>query len=144
MKKAPIDAQELLHTKSLKATPIRLRIIETLHESKTPLTIEELQKILKKKGGNTTTLYRALSAFVENHIAQATPITKGVYSYELIWHKHHHHHIVCNDCGIIESIPFCIKNIGLSASKKSRLFKTIQSHSLSFFGTCKKCIKKVR
>lgn len=144
MKKAIFDPIALLHEQSLKATPIRIALLTILAESKTPQTIGELQKLLKKQGGDIATLYRALAIFSEIGITQKLPIENGVYSYELHRGKHHSHHIICNSCGIVESIPFCIKNISLSAIKKSKVFRVIENHTLSFSGTCKKCVRGVR
>lgn len=144
MKKAIFDARDILHENELKATPIRVALLEILNESKTPQTIESLQKLLKKQGGDIATLYRALAIFSEIGITQKLPLGEGVYSYEIRRGKHHSHHIVCDSCGDIESIPFCIKNISLSAIKKSKLFRVISNHTLSFSGTCKKCVRGVR
>lgn len=144
MKKAIFDPIEILHDHDLKATPIRIALLEILSVCKAPEPIENLQKLLKKQGGDTATLYRALGAFTEAGITRALPLEKGVYSYELARGKHHNHHIICNDCGVVESIPFCIKNITGAAVKKSRLFKLIENHTMSFSGTCKKCVRGVR
>ena len=70
MKKAIFDARDILHENELKATPIRVALLEILNESKTPQTIESLQKLLKKQGGDIATLYRALAIFSEIGITQ--------------------------------------------------------------------------
>lgn len=144
MKKAIFDARDILHENELKATPIRVALLEILNESKTPQTIDSLQKLLKKQGGDIATLYRALATFSEIGITKKLPLEDGVYSYELSKGKHHNHHVICGSCGIIESIPFCIKNISISAIKKSKVFRVIENHTLSFSGTCKKCVRGVR
>jgi Fur family ferric uptake transcriptional regulator len=144
MKKAIFDPVEILHTQSLKATPIRIALLETLSEIKIPHTIENLQKLLKKRSGDIATLYRSLALFTEAGIVKKIPIETGVYSYELTRGRHHNHHVICSSCGIIESIPFCIKNIHLSAVKKSKIFRVISHHTVAFSGTCKKCVRGVR
>lgn len=138
-----IDAAVVLRERNLKITPMRVTLIETLALQKTPCSVSALQKTLKKIHPDTVTLYRTLETFTTSGIV-ARSYVDGVAVYDLSVGKNHNHHIVCTDCGTIESIPFCIKNITTGAIKKSKLFRSIQNHTLSFSGTCKKCTRAVR
>ncbi|HSE56780.1 MAG TPA: Fur family transcriptional regulator [Candidatus Paceibacterota bacterium] len=125
----------LLQEHALKITPLRLRILEVLDTTTVPLSIEALQKKLRGKG-NIVTLYRALASFEVTGIVQALTL-KDATRYQLA--TIHQHHIICRDCGTIETIPFCIEKLERGALKKSKKFKLIADHNLEFFGTCRKC-----
>lgn len=142
-KSTAIDAPTLLREHEFKVTPLRVALLETLAVATTPLTVIQLEKKLRKLKANTTTIYRALEAFVETELVNALTLKKDTLSYELA-RDEHKHHVVCDSCGIIESVPFCIKGIAEKAATTSRLFKSITAHRLEFFGTCKKCVRAVR
>lgn len=141
MKKS-YDFEELLREYDFKVTSVRVALLKILDQSNSPINVESLSK--KLKNANRATIYRALSAFSKKGIVKILTITKKNSLYELSIKKSHKHHIVCTDCGTIEDIDFCIKNINTSAEKKSKLFKKIKNHNISFMGTCRKCVRAVR
>lgn len=134
MKKS-IDFPTLLRNHELKVTPLRIKMLEALSASTAPLSVESLQKKLRGKG-NMVTLYRALASFEEVGLVHGLTLKNAVH-YQLA--LEHQHHIICNECGTVETIPFCIEKIERGALKKSKKFKSIADHSLEFFGTCRKC-----
>lgn len=144
MKKSiPIDAPALLREHEFKVTPLRVTLLDALAAATSPLTVLQIERKVRKTGANTTTIYRALEAFVDTGIVHALSLKKDKVSYELA-RDDHRHHVVCDSCGVIESVPFCVKGISEKASALSRLFKQITTHRLEFFGTCKKCVRAVR
>ncbi len=140
----PIDAEALLQEHGFKKTPLRIMLLEVLSLSPIPLAVKTLQRKTKKVGADPSTMYRALNAFIEAEIVQAITVDKTKVLYELVQTKNHMHHIVCDSCNTVESIPFCVKNIDQQAINMSRLFKKIYSHQLAFVGTCRKCLRTVR
>lgn len=144
MKKAiSIDAQALLHENGFKATPLRLLLLEKLSASPTPLTVPIIIRKVKTARADTATIYRALNAFTTAGILIAHNLHKDKLSYSFTTNEHGHH-IVCKKCKTIESISFCVRGINISAVAKSKLFKKISGHTLSFIGTCRKCTRTVR
>ncbi|MDB5254881.1 MAG: ferric uptake regulator, Fur family [Candidatus Nomurabacteria bacterium] len=140
----PIDAEALLVEHEFKKTPLRIMLLETLSLSPSPLPVLKLQRKLKKLAADPATIYRALNAFVEAGIVNALTVDKTKVMYELVQEKNHLHHIVCNSCSAVESIPFCVKTIDQQAVKLSRQFNKIHSHQLAFVGTCRKCVRALR
>lgn len=144
MKKYSIDdIEQLLHENDLKITPIRVFLLEILISSTTPLTTAEIAKMAKKSKASLSTIYRALHDFVEmrlvdRHILQGETVSYTFHT------KTHKHYIVCNKCAAIEPIAFCMRSIHTNAALKSKLFKKISGHALSFVGTCRKCTRSVR
>ncbi len=141
-KSTPIDPESVLIEHGFKRTPLRLALLELFSQSTKPFTATDLIKKTKKVGTDTATLYRALTAFLEAGIIQSLALQKDKVSYQL--KSSHTHHIVCNKCGTIETVPFCIRDITKKAVLTSKLFKVINEHRLEFFGTCRKCIRAVR
>lgn len=130
-----INPTQLLKKNGMKVTPLRVKLLEFLAQSPTPLSVEALKKKIKKKG-DVVTLYRALAAFEEKQIAESVTLNNAAH-YQL---SHHHaHHIVCGSCGTIETIPVCAPQLEKRALQKSKKFKLIARHVLEFFGTCRKC-----
>ena len=140
--KKEVDFGEILKEHDFKITPLRITLLKFINQSKSPISAEDISK--KIKSADRATIYRALSAFSESGIIKELGITKEKRLYENSHKKHHNHHIICTKCGTIEDIDFCIKNINTSAEKKSKLFKKIKGHNISFTGTCRKCIRAVR
>jgi len=139
MKKSKLHTQteELLRAKKFKVTPSRTALLSLLIQKHTPMTVEDIQGLLKSKV-NKTTIYRALDTFVEKGILYQTHFRDGKTYYE--HQDHHHHHIVCTSCGIKEEVSLCIKSSLLSILKQSKNFTVIHDHVLEFFSLCNACI----
>ncbi len=134
-KSIPIKAEGMLRKHGLKVTPLRVKLFTILAESSLPLSVEALKKKFKSKG-DIVTLYRALAAFEKTGIVEPVAL-KDATRYQLS--LHHVHHLVCSDCGVIETLHLCAPQLEQRALRKSKKFKTIFRHSLEFFGTCRKC-----
>lgn len=144
MKKAtPIDTETVLHENGFKATPLRVLLLERLSLSAVPLTVPMIIRKVKTARADTATVYRALNALTDAGVLSAHSLHKDKVSYSLAAGEHAHH-IVCTKCKTVESIPFCVRGINTSAVAKSKLFKKISGHNLSFMGTCRKCVRAVR
>jgi len=144
MKKATfIDTETLLHDHGFKVTPLRTMLLEKLSASSTPLTVPVIIRKVKTARADAATIYRALNAFTDAGILTTHTLHKDKLSYSFAT-KDHGHHIVCGKCKTIESISFCVRGINTSAVLKSKLFKKISGHNLSFLGTCRKCVRAVR
>ena len=133
--------QQLLREKGYRATPGKIAILQVFKNAVHPLTTAELlAKLTDKK--DETTLYRSLDAFVESGILRKVNFNDRSARYEWNIGTHHHHHIVCENCGKIEDIDIGDADLDASVIKKSKQFKEIKSHSVEFFGICAACAKK--
>lgn len=136
--KAP-DFKKLLREHGYRITPARIALLVFLHNTQKPLTAREIQKqtphIMDK-----VTLYRALEDFTRSKFVVKINLQNTITYYEFHHKDHHHHHIMCEKCGKIEDIENCKKpNLQKEALRNSKEFSIINSHSLEFFGLCKKC-----
>jgi len=144
MKKAMlIDVETILHDNGFKVTPLRALLLEKLSQSPVPLTVPVIIRKVKTARADTATIYRALNAFTDAGLLVSHPLHKDKLSYSFV-NGEHGHHIMCKKCKTIESISFCVRGLNTSAALKSKLFKKISGHNLSFMGTCRKCTRAVR
>ncbi len=139
-----INPEEVLHTHGFRNTVIRIKLLELFDLQKLPLSIPVIVKKMRRYKADTATIYRAIDAFVAAGIVRPISFGNDCTYYDLVRPSSHGHHIICEYCNAIESVPFCIKTLEKNVKQVSRLFKTISSHQLSFSGTCKKCARAVR
>ncbi|MEI7777029.1 MAG: Fur family transcriptional regulator [bacterium] len=129
---------DILRGGGLKATKPRVAVLGVFSDDCRPMTAEEIfQKLLHEKI-DLATVYRSLKSFEESGIVEIVNLHKDSIYYELS--DHHHHHVICKKCGLVERLKECDIDASLKQIQKSvRNFKHITSHSLEFFGICKKC-----
>lgn len=121
---------------------LRDKILEVLDLSDEPITVQDLQKILKdaKLEPNKTTVYRELETLEHNKVINTVDLGEGKKRYELSTESSHPH-LICTNCGSIK----CAKlNITIESWLNSfcgqNNFK-MQDHVLEFFGLCHICNK---
>lgn len=128
---------ELLSNNSLRVTNPRIDILHILRANHHPLTISEIHSKIKSKGIDLATVYRTINSFLKFNIVNEVDFKDEFKRYELIFDRHHHHHIVCKVCRKVEDIDACV-DAKIEKVLKKRGYKNI-SHSLEFFGICEKC-----
>lgn len=126
----------ILEAKGVRATEKRLFVLDLLHKH-APASADDL--LLHAKGSmNRTTIYRALRALEEGAVVYRVDISPSKSMYELS--THHAHYVVCTHCGAHETLSTCaLAPKEGEVLKNTRQFKSIEGHSLHFFGVCKKC-----
>ena len=135
--------ERLLKEKCLKITPARLAVLEIFSSNNKPFSVDDIQIKLSKnrniKKINEATIYRIISAFEKLGILRRVDLRRDSICFELS--DDHHHHLVCNSCGLIEDFKENkgIEKILEQIVKKSSEFKNIKEHSLELFGVCKNC-----
>jgi Fe2+ or Zn2+ uptake regulation protein len=131
-------AQDLLKEHKLRATPNRMKVLQFVEDQKLPVGIDVLSTQFPDL--NEVTLYRMASDFVEKGIWNTYDLGHGHLDFEAS-NRPHHHHAVCEGCGMVEDIFSCkqgctIRNL---VSKASEHFSEIRIPSAPVFGTCKQC-----
>ncbi|NCU30956.1 transcriptional repressor [Candidatus Saccharibacteria bacterium] len=127
-----------LREHGVRLTEPRREIFKILNEYDQPLTIKEILRY--SQISERTSVYRALSLFVELEITEVLQI-KGKQRYELAEpFKSHHHHLVCIRCGAL---------VPINQPKLERLVQHIASdqhyqltsHHVELQGICSTCQK---
>ena len=137
------DYQNLIKDSGLKVTKSRLGVLADLSSQDRPSDAQEIHQRLVKQGMklDQATVYRILEKFQALDIVKPVNFEDGKIRFELA--DHHHHHMVCEDCGAIEIVEDCeIEKISDDLAKKHKFH--ITRHSLEFFGLCHNCdVKRI-
>ncbi|MCF7820775.1 MAG: transcriptional repressor [Candidatus Pacebacteria bacterium] len=123
-----LEIEKKLKQAGYKLTKPRLEIIKALSLLKTPISAQVLSKKIKKI--DRASVYRTLNLFFDLGLVNKETVNReALYCLAIV----PHHHIVCRNCGYIESIP-CRHEF-----ENIKNFKDIR-HQLTLSGLCSKCL----
>ncbi|MDP3646079.1 MAG: transcriptional repressor [bacterium] len=133
--------QALLRDRGFYSTEGRLELLSIVKSANRLVSVPEV--VAKLPGRlDEVNVYRALEAFARAGILSRSDLRGGGTRYEMV-HGRHHHHVVCNGCGVTEDVEECAdKSLETRVLKSSDKFAAINTHALEFFGTCKTCVNK--
>lgn len=127
-----------------KLTPQRIEILETVIESDSPLTVQEIHAAIKERHPHVSldTVYRNLSTLTEaGLVGQINLQSRDSARFEFQG-KHHHHHAICLSC----KQSFCLEHCDVSGAFKHQMenagFKPV-THIFEVYGYCEDCQKKL-
>jgi len=126
-----------LRTAGFRATPARIAILNFFEHSTLPAGVKDIQRTVTKPRMNETTMYRILNDFVEQGLILPIKLHQDHTSYELA-SRNHHHHLVCEHCGLVSDIG-CYLDAFEKQALKTGHFASINHHSLELYGTCSRC-----
>ena len=133
------DITPLLHDKGYSATRVRKEIFAILYEQG-PMTLRQLTRATVNSIDRAS-VYRVVDLF--ERIGFVRRINQGwKSSFEVSdQFTHHHHHITCSECGVIQDLVF-------QSQVEQLLERTIANtgfikiqHELEAIGICQKCQK---
>ena len=118
-------------------TRARRAVIETLVAAETPASVRDLHSAAGAV--DLVTVYRALHWLVEMGIARQVDAGNGGDRFELAGAETHTHHLHCQGCGRMFTVPICgIPDTTLSGIHREHGF-TVTTHRLTFYGLCRDC-----
>lgn len=85
-----------------------------------------------------TTVYRTLQALVAAHAIDAVMTSEGETIYRRCGRSDHHHHLVCEGCGLSFEVGDAAIERWAAATAKSHGFSDV-THSVEVFGKCSTC-----
>jgi len=119
----------------------RLAVIGLLETQSCALNALEIEEGLKSSGVKVgrASIYRALEQLEELGLLRRLDVSKGTASYERIDPEgHHHHHIVCDECGKVVPFEDPKLELAISAVERSSDFD-ISGHEVILRGQCANC-----
>ncbi|MEN8904995.1 MAG: Fur family transcriptional regulator [Clostridiales bacterium] len=130
-----------IKSKGYKITKPREAILKILISSKNKMLsadgiLKETQIICANI--NITTIYRNLEILENIGVIHKVVSSKGISLFKLLCNEFHHHHLICNYCGKVESIDFCPIEYYKKISADKDFYLT--DHKLELYGFCKNCI----
>jgi len=137
------DVASLLRTGDHRYTTGRRRVISALHEADGPVTILRILEL--DTGLAQSSVYRNL-AILEEVGAVVRIVTHDDHArYELAeaLTDHHHHHLICTDCGSVSDFQLTPDTESTLDTAFVRVGKRadfrIDGHRLDLLGTCATC-----
>lgn len=133
------SCEDELREVELKVTPARIGILAALEETDEPVDVSSLLQYLKSHHikADKATVFRIINFLTEKGISKQISFNEGKFRYELA-NKPEHHHLVCTNCGSVESFSDCaIPALEKDIKRKKKFL--VKSHALEFFGVCKDC-----
>lgn len=126
----------------MKTSSIDIALLELFDENDHHLKANEVYERLQPRfpALSPSTVYRALERLVKSGKISVSDMGTGAMVYEKVADGMHHH-LVCHNCGKIETIQHHIVGDFFSEVKNEYSFHVYTNH-LILFGYCKNCIKK--
>jgi Fur family transcriptional regulator, ferric uptake regulator len=131
----------LLHSRGLRVTKGRQKILETLLDATEPLSLEEIQSRSVADGvtPDYATVFRVMDMLEELQVAQRVHLNRSCSYFELLDPQQHYDHLICTQCGrvtlMVDSCP--VEKVEQAIGKRYGF--TDLRHSLEFFGKCPEC-----
>lgn len=131
----------LLHSRGLRVTKGRQKILETLLEATEPLSLEEIQQrsVVDGVTPDYATVFRVMGLLEELQVAQRVHLNRSCSYFELLDPQQHYDHLICTQCGrvtlMVDSCP--VEKVEQAIGKRYGF--TDVRHSLEFFGKCPEC-----
>jgi Fur family ferric uptake transcriptional regulator len=123
----------------LRPTPQRVAIIEALEGKDRPVTAQDLHEEVRAATG-LATVYRTLRALADTGLAESFPANEGEQAYKLC-EPAHHHHLICERCGQVQTIPSCEVEDWAAAVGRRRGF-SVTGHRADVYGLCERCRRR--
>ena len=134
------NSKEILSNHNVSITNPRILVVEALLETKNPVTIEELQAMLKNKVAKST-LYRVLNDLKKINILNEFTSPDNTTVIELSLEDDiHHHHLFCSDCGEVIDVDLSEEFERLLSKEIKKIEDkfnfVIEDHRVEMFGQC--------
>ena len=131
------QASEALSRAGFRSGGGRRRVVELLGSEDCALTALEIDRRLPEVG--RATVYRALDQLESLGLVQKVDLGAGAGGYERVDPEgHHHHHIVCEQCGRVVAFEDDGLEQAIRALAERPDFK-VSSHEVTLRGECATC-----
>jgi Fur family transcriptional regulator, ferric uptake regulator len=124
----------------VRATRQRAAITELLDSLDEFRSAQELHDELRRRGENIglTTVYRTLQAMSAAQLVDTLRTDNGESVYRVCSGQHHHHHLVCRNCGATVEVAGREVEAWAAEVAVEHGFSDV-SHTIEIFGTCASC-----
>jgi len=137
----PDTALESLRAAGLRRGGARRAVVDYLAAQACCRSAQEIHDGIRGRGGEVgvASVYRALDTLVELDLVQRVDIGDGVARFEPTHEgTHHHHHLVCDDCGKVG--PFTDVALERALERAAgRLGYELEQHDVVLRGACDDC-----
>jgi len=132
--------KDFINDKGLRWTPQREIIMQVFSKSETHLTAEEIFNITIQQNSSIgiATVYRTMALLCEAGLAREGTNLYGKITFEPLYQRKQHDHLICTQCGIILEFEHPL----IDKYRKDICLQhdfILQSHRMDLYGTCKDC-----
>lgn len=123
----------------------RRALLELLDGEECALTALELEEALRERSSrrvSRASVYRILDELERLGLVQRVETGQAMVRYERVCeHEEHHHHLVCDECGVV--MPFSDPALELAISSLSeRVPLAVSEHEIVIHGACRDCVEQ--
>ena len=120
----------------------RRALLELLARQECALTAPEIEDVLRVRSVrpvSRASVYRILDELEELALVQRVETGQAMVRYERVCeHAEHHHHLVCDECGVV--MPFSDPDLERAISSLSeRVPLAVSEHEIVLHGACRDC-----
>jgi Fur family ferric uptake transcriptional regulator len=120
----------------------RRAMLELLDGEECALTALELEEALRERSTrrvSRASVYRILDELEQLGLVQRVETGQAMVRYERVCeHEEHHHHLVCDECGVV--MPFSDPALERAISSLSeRVPLAVSEHEIVIHGACRDC-----
>lgn len=128
----------------MRTSSVEQVILEILSVERTHLTSLQVYELMSERfpALNQSTVYRALERMAKAGRISVSDMGTGSSVYEGVSHDRHHH-LVCQSCGVVQTIQDDEVSRFFSELQKQHHFNIVTNH-LILFGICDKCSTKTK
>jgi len=134
-------AEDALAAAGYRRGGARRAVLELLEDQSCALTAVEIEDALRaaKRRVSRASVYRVLDELERLRLVQRVETGQAMVRYERVCsHDEHHHHLVCDGCGVV--IPFSDDALEQAISSLSeRVPLTVSEHEIVLRGECRDC-----
>jgi Fur family ferric uptake transcriptional regulator len=136
-------AEATLAASGYKRGGARRALLELLERQECALTAIEIEDALRGRGNDRrvsrASVYRILDQLEQLGLVQRVETGQAMVRYErTAAHRDHHHHLVCDDCGLV--MPFSDVELERAIGKLSeRVPLRVSEHEIVLHGSCEDC-----
>jgi Fur family ferric uptake transcriptional regulator len=136
-------AEAVLTAAGHKRGGARRAVVDLLDGQECALTAVEIEDALrahrKSRRVSRASVYRILDELERLRLVQRVETGQAMVRYERVCeHKEHHHHLVCDECGVV--MPFSDAGLERAIDKLSeRVPLTVSEHEIVLHGSCRDC-----
>lgn len=129
-------ARERISDEGLRQSVPRQRVIDLLAGQECAITALEIDARLD--GVGRATVYRAIEQLEELGLIRKVDLVGSAHGYETVDPSgHHHHHMVCDECGKVE--PFEDEALEAAIHDIKRKGFSLENHEVTLHGHCEDC-----
>jgi len=119
----------------VRLTAPRRMVLDAIHASTAPFTVEDLCAALP--GVGRATVFRTVKLLQDVDLVCRVPLEDGSVRYR-VSRGGHHHHLICSECGAVAEFNDPDLDSLIQRNAGSQRF-ALASHSLELYGRCAAC-----